>query len=120
VIVDVRGLGNFQRDMSNSIFAEGQPGTPLWPDPEKVRGVSSALVNELGLSESYTTDAAIQARLRDLGVPAADVTRVKASRVQASRFAPQSGVLVDATLNAAAARAFLAAGDACRVIFLKN
>ena len=109
--MDVRGLDRrFERDLSTVVY--GPAGTQLWPDAELVKGVSSSLVNN-GNLQSYVTS---EAQLSGLPNP----TRVKASRVQASRFSPNSPYLTDAVLDSAAAARFRSAGSACRLVYLKD
>lgn len=110
VVIDVRGLSGFQRDMSSFVYDEG--GTQLWPDPLLVKGVDSGLVQR-GEMHTYITSEAEVGKFKN-------VTRVKASRVQANRLAPNSGVLTDSTLDPAAAAAFRSAGKACQVVYLKD
>ena len=62
-----------------------------WPDAARVQGVSSQLVQE-GLHFYVTSEA----ELAKFG----NITRVRASRIQANRLAPNSGVLTDAVLSA--------------------
>uniref|UniRef100_UPI001CA53A97 hypothetical protein n=1 Tax=Deinococcus planocerae TaxID=1737569 RepID=UPI001CA53A97 len=110
VVVDVRGLGPFQRDMTSFVYDES--GTQLWPDAALVRGVSSQLVQE-GSLQTYVTSEAEVAAFKN-------VTRVKAARVQPPRIAPNSQVFTDAVLGSAAAAQFRSAGAACRVVYLKS
>ncbi|MCD0157859.1 hypothetical protein, partial [Deinococcus sp. 6GRE01] len=110
VAVDVRGLGNFQRDMTSVVYAEG--GAQLWPDAALIKGVSSSLVQEGNLHTYVTSEAELSAFK--------NVTRVKASRIQPNRFAPNSKVFTDVTLPAEAAAQFRSAGQACRVVYLKS
>ena len=105
----MRGLGNFQRDMSSFVYDEA--GAQLWPDAARVQGVSSQLVQE-GLHFYVTSEA----ELAKFG----NITRVRASRIQANRLAPNSGVLTDAVLSAAAATQFRGAGPACQVVYFKS
>ncbi|OOV13990.1 hypothetical protein BXU09_04145 [Deinococcus sp. LM3] len=106
----MRGLGNFQRDMTSVVYAEG--GTQLWPDAALIKGVSSSLVQEGNLHTYVTSEAELSAFK--------NVTRVKASRIQPNRFAPNSKVFTDVTLPASAAAQFRSAGQACRVVYLKS
>ncbi|WP_206733002.1 hypothetical protein, partial [Deinococcus metallilatus] len=110
VVVDVRGLGSFQRDMTSFVYDES--GTQLWPDAALVKGVSSQLVQE-GSLQTYITSESQIAGFQN-------VTRVKAARVQPNRMAPNSKVFTDAVLSASAAGQFRSAGKACRVVYLKD
>jgi len=107
----VRGLDRrFSRAETSFVFDEA--GRQLWPDAELVKGVSSRLVNE-GSLQSYATSEA------DLsGLP--NLTRVRASAVRATKFAPNSTLITDAVLGSAAAAQFRSAGSACRVVYLKD
>ena len=49
-----------------------------------------------------------------------NVTRVKAAKVQATKFAPSSSYITDAVLDGAGTASFRSAGSGCRVAFLKN
>ncbi|MFC4638885.1 hypothetical protein [Deinococcus hohokamensis] len=106
--------------MSNAVYTEANAAAPIWPPSDQVQGVSSAYVNETGLSESFSSEAQLAGRLKELGIHEEDTVRVKASAVRPSAFAPNSGFSVNAVLGAAAAERFLGAGPACRVIFLKD
>lgn len=109
--VDVRGLDRrFERAQSSFVFDEA--GNQLWPDAVLVKGVSSQQVNEGSLQSYVTNDAALSA------FP--NLTRVKASKVQATKFAPASNYITDAVLGGAAASSFRAAGTACRVVYVKD
>ncbi|WP_235204213.1 hypothetical protein, partial [Deinococcus sp. RL] len=110
VVIDVRGLGRFDRDMTSYVYDEA--GTQLWPDAALVRGVSSQLVNEGNLHTYATSEGQLSA------FP--NVTRVRAARVQAPRIAPNAAIRTDAVLSAAAAAQFRSAGAACRVVYLKD
>ena len=111
VIVDVRGLDkNFQRAQSSFVFDDH--GKQLWPDAALIRGVSSQLVNEGDLQDYLTSESQI-ARFKN-------ITRVKAFKVQATKFAPDSSYIVDAVLGPNATKEFKAAGQSCRVAFLKD
>ncbi|MFC5850173.1 hypothetical protein, partial [Deinococcus petrolearius] len=110
VVVDVRGLGNFQRDMTSFVYAEG--GAQLWPDAALVQGVSSQLVQEGNLHTYITAEGQASGF--------SNVTRVKASKIRPSKFAPNSAVYTDVELSAAAAEQFRSAGKACRVVYLKS
>ncbi|CAM3305057.1 hypothetical protein DEDE109153_10485 [Deinococcus deserti] len=109
MVVDVRGLGNFQRAQSSFVMSGG---AQVWPDPELIKGVSSDLVMEGNLHTYVTSEAGL--------APFKNVTRVKASRVLPSKFAPNSDYLADVELSAAAAREFRSAGEACRVVYFKD
>lgn len=109
MVVDVRGLGNFQRDMSSFIFDAA--GNQLWPDAELVKGVNSQLVQE-GNLQTYITSEGEIGQFKN-------VTRVKASKIRPTKFAPNSSVYTDAELDASAAAQFRSAGKACRVAYLK-
>lgn len=106
----MRGLGNFQRDMSSFVFDAA--GTQLWPDAALIGGVSSQLVQEGNLHTYITSEGAIGGFK--------NVTRVKASKIRPTKFAPNSSVFTDTELDAAAAAQFRAAGKACRVVYLKD
>ncbi|MFC4426900.1 hypothetical protein [Deinococcus navajonensis] len=106
--------------MSNAVYAESSAAAPIWPPPDRVQGVSSAYVNETGLSESFASEAQLAERLTALGIPEADTVRVRASAVRPSVYAPNADFAVNAVLGAAAAERFLGAGPACRVMFLKD
>ncbi|WP_104991361.1 hypothetical protein [Deinococcus sp. NW-56] len=108
--MDVRGLGRFDRDMTSRVYDAA--GTQLWPDAALVRGVSSQLVNEGNLHTYATSEGQLGAFQ--------NITRVKATRVQAPRIAPNSPVRTDVVLSAAAAEQFRKAGAACRVVYLKD
>lgn len=108
MVIDVRGLGNFQRDMTTFVFDNA--GNQLWPDAALVQGVSSQLVQE-GLHTYITSESQI--------ADFTNVTRVKAESLRSTKFAPQSGVLTDTQLGAAASEQFRQAGKACRVVYLK-
>ncbi|WP_415814689.1 hypothetical protein, partial [Deinococcus marmoris] len=110
VVVDVRGLGNFQRAQSSFVFGPGNQ--QLWPDATLIQGVSSQLVQEGNLQTYITSEGQIG--------EFKNVTRVKAQAVQATRFAPTSNYITDAVLSAAAAAQFRSAGQACRVVYLKD
>lgn len=106
----MRGLGNFQRDMTSNLYDTG--GAKLWPDAALVQGVSSQLVNE-GNMHTYITSEGGIGQFKN-------VTRVKASRIRPNALAPGSSVFTDAELDAAAAAQFRSAGKACRVVYLKD
>ncbi len=108
VVVDVRGLGNFERDMTSYIYNE--QGQQLWPDAALIRGVSSQLVNEGNLHTYITSEADIS--------NFNNVTRVRATRIQPNHMSPNSKFYTDATLDAAASAQFRSAGQACRVVYL--
>lgn len=111
VVVDVRGLDRrFERAQSSFVFDEN--GKQLWPDAVLVQGVSSQLVNEGNLHTYITSESQIG--------QFQNVTRVKAARVQATKFAPSSSYITDAVLGASAAAQFRSAGKACRVVYLKD
>lgn len=108
VVVDVRGLGRMDRDMTSIVFdTEGQR---LWPDAGLVRGTANQLVLA-GNLHTYVTSEAQLAGFQN-------VTRVKAFRLQAPRIAPNSSIRTDAVLGPNAAREFRSAGSACRVVYL--
>jgi hypothetical protein len=111
VAIDVRGLDK-RFDRAQSPFVFDSAGNQLWPDAELIKGVSSKLVNE-GSLQSYATSEAQLGGFSNL-------TRVKATKVQATRFAPSSNYITDAVLDSAAAARFRSAGSACRVVFLKD
>ena len=106
----MRGLGNFQRDMTSFIFDSA--GNQLWPDAELVKGVNSKLVVEGNLQSYVTSEGEIGAFK--------NVTRVKASKIRPTKFAPNSDVMTDAQLDAAGSAQFRSAGKACRVVYLKD
>ncbi|MFC6664732.1 hypothetical protein ACFP9V_04765 [Deinococcus radiopugnans] len=110
VVVDVRGFAAFQRAQSSFVF--DQAGKQVWPDAALIKGVSSQLVQE-GNLQTYITS---EGQIGDFK----NVTRVKAQGVQATKFAPTSNYITDAVLSAAAAAQFRSAGQACRVVYLKN
>ena len=111
VAIDVRGLDRrFERDLTTFVYDPG--GNQLWPDSELVQGVSSRLVNE-GNLQSYVTSEAQLAGLPNL-------TRVKALKVQPSKFSPNSPYFTDAVLDSVAAARFRSAGMACRLVYLKD
>ncbi|PNY81424.1 hypothetical protein CVO96_08535 [Deinococcus koreensis] len=110
MVIDVRGLGNFQRDMTSLVYDQG--GAQLWPDAALVKGVSNDLVQAGNLHTYITGEGQISSFK--------NVTRLKASRIQPNRLAPNSGVLTDVTLSAAATSQFRSAGKACRVVYLKD
>lgn len=110
MVIDVRGLGNFQRGESSFVFDAA--GRQLWPDAQTIQGVSSDLVLEGNLHTYITSEGEI-ARFQN-------VTRVKAERLRPTKFAPQSSLLTDVALSDSAAGAFRAAGKACRVVYLKG
>lgn len=96
--------------MTSHVYDEG--GAQLWPDAVLIKGVSSQLVNE-GALHTYITSESEIGQFKN-------VTRVKATRVQQPRIAPNSTVYTDAVLRSAAAAQFRSAGSACRVVYLKN
>lgn len=108
MVIDVRGLGNFERDMTSYVYDDA--GRQLWPDAALVKGVSSQLVNEGNLHTYITAETQISSFEH--------VTRVRAARIQPNRMAPRSGINTDVTLDAAASQQFRAAGAACRVVYL--
>ncbi len=116
--VDVRGLSAtvggkaYPLERAQSSFLFDENGTQLWPDAVLVRGVSSKLVNEGNLQSYLTGEAGLS------GLP--NLTRLKASRVQATKFNPASNYITDAVLDASAAARFRAAGSACKVVYLKD
>ncbi|EYB66822.1 hypothetical protein DEIPH_ctg066orf0001 [Deinococcus phoenicis] len=110
MVVDVRGLGAFQRDMTSFVYDEG--GTQLWPDASLIKGVSSQLVQEGSLHTYITSESQIG--------QFQNVTRVKAVRVEEPRIARGSGVFTNAVLGSGAAAQFRSAGAACRVVYLKD
>ena len=110
VVVDVRGLGRLESAMTS--FVMDSAGNQVWPDAELVRGVSTQLVQEGNLQHYVRSEA-------DLA-PYKNVTRVKASRLRPTKFAPNSNYLTDVELSADAAQAFRSAGKACRVVYLRD
>lgn len=111
VAIDVRGLDRrFVRDLTTFVYGPG--GTQLWPDAQLVEGVSSRLVNEGNLQSYVTSEAQLT------GLP--NLTRVRATKVQPSKFSPNSPYFTDAVLDSAAAARFRAAGTACRLVYLKD
>ena len=107
----MRGLdARFARAQSPFVFDSA--GNQLWPDAELIKGVSSQMVNEGSLQSYVTSEAQLS------GFP--NLTRVKAVRVQGTKFAPNSGYITDAVLDSAAASRFRSAGTACRAVFLKD
>lgn len=109
VVIDVRGLGNFQRGESSYVM---QGDAQVWPDPELVKGVSSQLVNEGNLHTYITAEGQIDGFK--------NVTRLKAQRLLPNKTAPTSNVLTDVELSPAAVAQFRSAGKACRVVYLKD
>lgn len=107
VVIDVRGLGHLQPDMTSFVFSGSRQ---LWPDAALFQGVSRQLVQETGL-HTYISNEKDITRFHK-------VTRVKASRLRPSQFAPHSSVLTDVELGPNATREFLAAGKGCRVVYL--
>ena len=116
--VDVRGLRAtvggkaYALERAQSSFVFDDSGRQLWPDAVLVKNVNSKLVNEGNLQSYLTTDAGLSAFPK--------VTRVKASRVQATKFSPASNYITDVALDASAAAAFRAAGTACKVVYIKD
>ena len=109
--IDVRGLDK-RFDRAQSPFVFDSAGNQLWPDAELIKGVSSQMVNEGSLQSYVTSEAQLSAF--------SNLTRVKAVRVQATKFAPASKYITDAVLDSAAASRFRSAGTACRAVFLKD
>ncbi|WP_309572568.1 hypothetical protein, partial [Deinococcus sp.] len=110
VLIDVRGLGNFQRDMTSAIYDD--QGRKIWPDAALIRGVSNDLVQEGNLHTYITSESQIAS------FP--DVTRIRASRIQPNALASQSSVYTDVSLSVLATALFKSAGQACRVVYLKD
>ena len=111
VAIDVRGLDpRFSRAQSPFVFDAA--GNQLWPDAELIKGVSSQMVNEGSLQSYVTSEAQLSAF--------SNLTRVKAQKVQATKFSPNSNYITDAVLDSAAAARFRAAGTACKVVYLKD
>lgn len=109
VAVDVRGLGNFQRDMTSIVY--DVQGYQLWPDPKVQRGVTVQFGD--GDLHTYVTS---EAALKTFG----KTTRVRALRVQPNKFSPTGGALTDAVLGPTSAAAFKKAGQSCRVVYLMS
>ena len=110
VVVDVRGLGRLESAMTS--FVMDSAGNQIWPDAELVRGVSTQLVQE-GNLQHYVRSEADLAQYKN-------VTRIKASRLRSTKFAPNSNYLTDVELSADAAQTFRSAGKACRVVYLRD
>ena len=110
VVVDVRGLGKFDTAMTS--FIRDRAGNQVWPDAELVRGVATQLVQEGNLHTYVRSEG-------DLS-PFKNVTRVRASRILPTKFAPNSDYMADVELSADAAQTFRSAGRACRVVYLRD
>ena len=110
VVIDVRGLGSFQRDMTSAVYDD--QGRKVWPDAALIAGVSNDLVQEGNLHTYITSESQIAA------FP--EVTRIKAARIRPNALAPQSNVYTDVALNIAGTALFRSAGQACRVVYLKD
>jgi len=109
IVIDVRGLNkHFERAQTSFVFdARGQQ---LWPDEALIKGVTSQIMTEGNLHTYIDKEQVIR--------QFANVTRLKALRVQATKFAPSSQYITDAVLGPDAAQKFKAAGKACRLIYL--
>ncbi|WP_136389394.1 hypothetical protein [Deinococcus sp. KSM4-11] len=106
----MRGLGNFQRDMTSAVYDD--QGRKLWPDAALVKGVSNDLVQEGNLHTYITSESQIAA------FP--EVTRIKAARIRPNALALESNVYTDVSLSVLATALFKSAGQACRVVYLKD
>ncbi len=109
-MIDVRGLGSFQRDMTSAVYDD--QGRKVWPDAALIAGVSNDLVQEGNLHTYITSESQIAA------FP--EVTRIRAARIRPNALAPQSNVYTDVALNIAGTALFRSAGQACRVVYLKD
>lgn len=105
----MRGFPSFQRDMTSFVY--DQAGNQLWPDALLIQGVDRGLVLR-GELHNYVTSEAELSKYKN-------VTRIQAAGVAPPKTAPNSNVMTNAVLSASGAAQFVAAGKACKVVYLK-
>lgn len=108
MVVDVRGLGNFQTSQFSYIYGPG--GERLWPTQQQIANVNSTLANE-GLLSYFHTEGEISSQYGEF-------TTVRATGLVRDPQATNTVLLNSAQLDAAAAAQFQTVGSQCRLVYL--
>ncbi|MDO4264374.1 MAG: hypothetical protein Q4C67_09260, partial [Deinococcus sp.] len=108
VVVDVRGLGAFQRDQFSYIYGPG--GERLWPTAQQAANVDGQLANE-GLLNYFRSEGEIAAAF-------GKYTVIKAAALARNPDATAREILSSAQLGPAGAAQFQAVNSECQLAYL--
>ncbi len=108
VVVDVRGLGSFERDQFSYIYGPG--GERLWPTPQQAANVDGQLANE-GLLTYFRSEG-------EIAKAYGKYTVIKAASLARNPDATARQILSSAQLGPAAAAQFRQVGSECRLAYL--
>ena len=108
LVVDVRGLGDFQRDQFSYVYGPG--GERLWPTAQQAANVDSQLASE-GLLTYFRSEAEIAAATGPYKV-------VRAAALARNPDATARAIFSSAQLDASGAAQFQALNNNCRLAYL--
>ncbi|ADY25740.1 hypothetical protein Deipr_0578 [Deinococcus proteolyticus MRP] len=108
VVVDVRGLGRFERDQFSYVYGPG--GERLWPTPQQAANVDGQLANE-GLLTYFRSEG-------DIAAAFGSYTVIKAASLARNPDATAREILSSSQLGPAAAAQFQQIGAECRLAYL--